>query len=189
VGALAGGITLVIFGLLLLGGTEFAWRGLLDAVLAGLGLAVVVGSVRGGYPRGLMVAGILLALVLLSVWRVDVPLTGGVRFHTVTPVTPADLAKPVRQSAGTLTVDLRRYPPGPLPPINASVGVGRLVVVEPPGTVLYGTAQVGGGYVSVGQASKTGVAVALPLFIPGAPTRGPADLRVGIGDLEVQSGK
>jgi hypothetical protein len=68
------------------------------------------------------------------------------------------------------------------------VGVGRLVVVEPPGTVLDGIARVGGGYVSVGQADKTGVGVALPLS-GGAPAPPTSELRVGIGDLEVQSGK
>jgi hypothetical protein len=183
------GIVLLVFGLLLLGGTQFAWRGLLDAVLVVIGAALIVGSMRAGNPSRLMLAGLLLAIVMLSVWRADVPLTGGLRFHTVTPVTPADLATPYRQSVGTLTIDLTRYPPGPIPPIKASVGIGRLVVVEPPGTVLQGTATVGGGYVSVGQADKTGVGVALPLSTSGAPTRAPADLRVGLGDLEVQSGK
>jgi drug/metabolite transporter (DMT)-like permease len=189
-GALVAGIVLVIFGLLLLGGTQFQWRGLLDAVLALVGLILIVRSRSAANVRGLLVVGVVLGLVMLSVWRADVPLAGGMRFQTVTPITPAELATPFRQSAGTLTIDLTRYPPGPLPPIIASVGVGRLVVVEPPGTVLFGTAIVGGGHISVGQASKNGAGAWLPLYIPGAPTRGPADLRVGLGDLEVQtSGK
>jgi hypothetical protein len=174
---------------LLLGGTQFQWRGLLDAVLALVGLALVFRSRGPANVRGLIVVGVLLGVVMLSVWRADVPLAGGLRFHTVTPMTPADLATPYRQSVGTLTIDLRKYPAGPIPPIVASVGVGRLVVIEPPGTVLFGRAMVGGGHISVGAASKNGEGAWLPLYIPGVPTRGPADLRVGLGDLEVQSGK
>jgi hypothetical protein len=187
---LVAGIVLVIFGLLLLGGTQVRWTGILDAVLALVGLVLIFRSRRAANVRGLLVVGVVLGLIMLSVWRADVPLAGGVRFHTVTPMTPADLATQYRQSAGTLTIDLTRYPPGPLPPIIASVGVGRLVVVEPPGTALFGTAIVGGGHVEVGEASKNGAGAWLPLYIAGAPTRGPADLRVGMGDLEVQtSGK
>jgi hypothetical protein len=188
-GALAVGIVLVVFGLLLLGGTQFQWKGLLDGLLVLVGIALIVRSRRAASVRGLLVVGVLLGLVMLSVWRADVPLAGGMRFQTVTPTTPKELATPYRLSAGTLTIDLTRYPPGPLPPITASVGVGRLEVLEPPGTALFGIATVGGGQVSVGQASKNGVGAWLPLYIAGSPTRGTGDLRVGMGDLEVKSGK
>jgi hypothetical protein len=45
------GIALIVFGLLLLGGTQIAWRGLLDAILAVLGLILIVGSRRSGSRR------------------------------------------------------------------------------------------------------------------------------------------
>ena len=66
-GALVAGIVLVIFGLLLLGGTQFQWRGLLDAVLALVGLILIVRSRGAANVRGLLVVGVVLGLVMLSV--------------------------------------------------------------------------------------------------------------------------
>src|SRR5438128_1902366 len=76
-GALATGVAFIVLGVLLLGGTQVAWRGLLDAVLAVIGLVLVVGSRRSDSRRALLVVGLLLTIVLLGVWRADVPLRGG----------------------------------------------------------------------------------------------------------------
>jgi len=193
-GPLIAGIALIVFGLLLLGGTQIAWRGLLDAILAGLGLVLIIGSRRAGSRRGLLVAGVLLAVVLLGVWRADVPLQGGVRFNTVTPLAPQDVTTPFRQTGGTLTIDLRHYRPAPGPPqqvqpVQASIGVGRLVVVLPPGALLQGGITVGEGRVSVVGVNRNGVGLDYPLAPGNAPALAKVNLRVGVGTAEVQVGK
>ncbi|HWC38702.1 MAG TPA: hypothetical protein VG476_09250, partial [Acidimicrobiales bacterium] len=192
-GTLAAGIALIVFGLLLLGGTQFAWRGLLDAILAVVGLILIVGSRRAGGRRGLLVVGLILAIILLGVWRADVPLTGGLRFSTVTPTTPQALPTTLRQSGGTLTIDLRHYPrPAPLTPpqqiqqVHASVGVGRLVVLIPPLTLLQGGISVGEGRTVVAGADRNGVGLEVPMAAPNVPALVSMDLRVGVGTVEVQ---
>jgi hypothetical protein len=191
-GALATGLAFIVLGVLLLGGTQVAWRGLLDAVLAVIGLVLVVGSRRTDSRRALLVVGLLLAVVLLGVWRADVPLRGGMRWHTVSPTTPAALTSPYHQTAGSLTIDLRHYPrPNaltPPPPLVASIGVGRLVVVVPPLTTLQGTIAVGEGRTSVLGVNRNGVGLEVPLAAANVPALARADLRVGVGTVEVQVG-
>jgi hypothetical protein len=191
-GALATGVGFIVLGVLLLGGTQVAWRGLLDAVLAVMGLVLVVGSRRSDSRRALLVVGLLLAVVLLGVWRADVPLRGGMRWHTVSPTTPADLTSPYHQTTGSLTIDLRHYPRPPTltppPPLVASIGVGRLVVILPPLTTLQGTIAVGEGRASVIGVDKNGVGLEVPLAAANVPALARADLRVGVGTVEVQVG-
>lgn len=191
-GALATGVGFIVLGVLLLGGTQVAWRGLLDAVLAVMGLVLVVGSRRPDSRRALLVVGLLLAVILLGVWRADVPLRGGMRWQTVSPTTTADLTSSYHQTAGSLTIDLRHYPRPPTltppPPLVASVGVGRLVVVLPPLTTLQGTIAVGEGRASVVGVNKNGVGLEVPLAAANLPALARADLRVGVGTVEVQVG-
>jgi len=165
-GPLIAGIALIVFGLLLLGGTQIAWRGLLDAILAGLGLVLIIGSRRAGSRRGLL----------------------------VTPLAPQDVTTPFRQTGGTLTIDLRHYRPAPGPPqqvqqVQASIGVGRLVVVLPPGALLQGGITVGEGRVSVVGVNRNGVGLDYPLAPGNAPALAKVNLRVGVGTAEVQVGK
>ena len=193
-GVLATGVALIVFGLLLLGGTQIAWRGLLDAVLAGLGLLLIIGSRRSGGRRGLLVVGLLLAIILLGVWRANVPLQGGLRFSTVTPTAPQDLPTTLRQTGGTLTIDLRHYRPPLTPPeqvgqVQASIGVGRLRVLVPPGTVLQGGIVVGEGQTSVVGANRNGVGLDVPLATPNVPALARVDLRVGVGTVEIDNVK
>jgi hypothetical protein len=188
-GALAAGVAFIVLGVLLLGGTQVAWRGLLDAALTVIGLVLVVGSRRSDSGRGLLVVGLVLTIVMLGVWRADVPLRGGMRWHTVSPTTSADLASPYYQTAGSLTVDLRHLRPPAPTPLVASIGVGRLVVIVPPGTILQGTIAVGEGRVSVVDVNKNGVGLEVPLAAANVPALARADLRVGVGTVEVQIGK
>jgi hypothetical protein len=188
------GIALIVFGLLLLGGTQIAWRGFLDAILALLGLILIVGSRRAGSRRGLLVVGLLLAIVLLGVWRADVPLQGGLRFSTVTPVTAQELPPTLRQSGGTLTIDLTKFQPPSTAPqqlqqVHASIGAGRLQVILRPLTNVQGTISVGEGRTSVLGADKNGVGLGVPLAAPNVPAVALLDLRVGVGTVEVQYGK
>jgi hypothetical protein len=189
-GALATGLAFIVLGVLLLGGTQVAWRGVLDAVLVVIGLVLVVGSRRPDNRRALVVVGLLLTIVLLGVWRADVPLRGGMRWHTVNPTTSAELASPYHQTAGSLTIDLTHYArPPAATPLVASIGVGRLVVIVPPGTILQGTIAVGEGRVSVVGVNRNGVGLEVPLAAANVPALARADLRVGVGTVEVQVGK
>jgi hypothetical protein len=193
-GVLATGIALIVFGVLLLGGTQIAWRGLLDALLAVLGFILIIGSRRSGGRRGLVVLGLLLAILLLGVWRANVPLAGGLRFSTVTPTAPQGLPPTLRQSGGTLTIDLRKYRPPLTPPqqiqqVQASIGAGRLRVLVPPGTVLQGAIVVGEGQTSVAGATRNGVGLEVPLATQNIPALARVDLRVGVGTVEIDDVK
>jgi hypothetical protein len=188
-GPLIAGIALVVFGLLILGGTQVAWRGLLDLMLFLVGVALIFRSLGAGASRGLLVLGVFLGAVMLTVWWAAIPLQGGMRFTTVTP-SPADPAPNYHVTAGWFTIDLVHYPiPASTVHINASMGVGRLVVVVPPGMVVGGNGTVGAGRVVVGQTSKNGAEVVAPLAPQNAAPHIVADLRVGIGTAEVQVGK
>jgi hypothetical protein len=193
-GVLATGIALIVFGVLLLGGTQIAWRGFLDAILAVLGLVLIIGSRRAAGRRGFVLVGLVLAIILLGVWRADVPLQGGLRFSTVTPTALQPLPSTLRQSGGTLTIDLRQYRPPPTPPqqvpeVQASIGVGRLRVLVPPLTILQGGIVVGEGRTFVVGASRNGVGLEVPLATPNVPALARVDLRVGVGTVEIDDVK
>jgi hypothetical protein len=63
------------------------------------------------------------------------------------------------------------------------------VVVVPPGSILQGTIAVGEGRVSVVGVNRNGVGLEVPLAAANVPALARANLRVGVGTVEVQVGK
>jgi hypothetical protein len=142
-------------------------------------------------PRGvLVVLGILVVLAGLPALLVDDELLeGGIGDDVEQPQTGPDL-EPFRQSIGKLTVDLTE--PGldlDGEMIEASVGIGELLVLLPPDTDATIDAHVGVGNAQVLGDEENGVDVDVDTITGTSGSQEVTlDLEVGIGNLRVERG-
>lgn len=166
---------------------DLPWTALLEVLLVVVGLLLVVAARYRAATRSLLALAVVLAVLLTSAWWAGAGFEGRPGLRTVEPATVEELDT-YRLAAGSLTVDLSAIVPSPLgTPVRARVGVGRLVVIVPPGPTVGGTVRTGVGRaetlvtdeLGIGNELSAGTAVA------GAP-RFTLDLSVGIGDLEVR---
>lgn len=160
------------------------WIGLL---LIGIGIAIALTPGRHGV---LVVVGILVVLAgVPAVALGDDLLDGGVGEKTESPETSSEL-EPFRVGIGKLTVDLTA-PDLELDEatVEASVGIGDLLVLVPPDTDLTVDAHVGVGNVDAFDQEENGVDVDLD-WISGTSGRQELelDLEVGIGNIRVELG-
>src|SRR5205823_2392659 len=93
---------------------------------------LLVGAVYGR-GRGLIVLGVVLALATTVAAVVDAPLHGGVGERHWRPASTADLDSSYRLGVGQARLNLSRLAltPGDTVHVQASVGVGELVVILP----------------------------------------------------------
>jgi hypothetical protein len=158
------------------------WVGIL---LIGLGIAIALS--RGSH-RILVVVGILVALVGIPALFVnDDLLSGGVGESTKRPETTADL-EPFRQAIGKLTVDLTA-PDLDLDgeTIEASVGIGELLVLVPEDTDITVDAHVGAGNVDALGEEDNGFDVDFSWISGTSGTQElTLDLEAGVGDIRVE---
>jgi predicted membrane protein len=158
------------------------WVGIL---LVAIGCAIVVSS---RHRRLLVLAGIVVALVGLPVLLVDEDLfEGGVGDRVETPVESSDV-EPYRLGIGKLTVDLTDSGLGlDDTVIEASVGIGDLLVIVPTDTDFTLDAHVGVGNAEALDERESGVDVDLDLIsgTSGSQEIG-LELDVGIGNLRVE---
>jgi phage shock protein PspC (stress-responsive transcriptional regulator) len=111
-----------------------------------VGIALLV-SAWFGRARGLVVLGLLLAVVVGALGLVDVPLRGGIGDPAHHPRTVAAVERDYALAIGNLSVDLRDVDfAGTARHVNARVGIGQLNVTVPRGVrvVLDAHAGVGG---------------------------------------------
>ena len=101
----------------------------LSVALIVVGLALVAGS-RTGRHSGLMTIGIILTVVLAIASSLNIKIEGGVGERTERPASLSDVKGKYRLGVGQLTIDLRglSFPFGSTTRIQASVGIGQLVV-------------------------------------------------------------
>ena len=160
------------------------WVGIL---LIGLGIAIALS--RGSH-RLLVVVGILVALVGIPALFVDDDLlSGGVGESTKRPETTADL-EPFRHAVGKLTVDLTA-PDLDLDEqtVEASVGIGELLVLVPEDTDITVDAHVGVGNADVLGEEENGFDVDFASISGTSGTQElTLDLEAGIGDIRVERG-
>jgi hypothetical protein len=160
------------------------WVGIL---LIGLGIAIALS--RGSH-RLLVVVGILVALVGIPALFVDDDLlSGGVGESTKRPETTADL-EPFRHAVGKLTVDLTA-PDLDLDEqtVEASVGIGELLVLVPEETDITVDAHVGVGNADVLGEEENGFDVDFSSISGTSGTQElTLDLEAGIGDIRVERG-
>ena len=158
------------------------WVGIL---LIGLGVAI---ALTRGSRRGLVVLGVVVALIGIPALLVDDDLfSGGVGVSTKRPQTTADL-EPFRHAIGKLTVDLTA-PDLDLDDqtVEASVGIGELLVLVPDETDVKVDAHVGAGNVDVLGEQEDGFDVDLD-WISGTSGMQEVtlDLEAGVGDIRVE---
>lgn len=164
---------------------EIGFRTFIGILLVAIGCAIALSS---GRRRLLVLAGIVVVLVGLPVLLVDEELfEGGVGESVETPRSSADL-EPFRQGIGKLTVDLTD-PDLPLDEVTveASVGIGELVVLVPEATDFTLEAHVGVGNAEALGETTSGVDVDLDSISGTSGTQEVTlELDVGIGNLRIE---
>lgn len=141
--------------------TDVPWRFLLPSALIVVGVALVFGA-RTGAHGGLIAVGILLTVLVLAAGAIealaDIPLAGGIGDESHTPALVDD---EYRWGLGKMTLDLRQAEALAGEEIEASVVLGELVVIVPPGVPLVVAAHAGVGEVVVFEKSSGGFDIAL----------------------------
>ena len=164
---------------------EIPFRTWVGVLLITIGVAVAISS---GHRRLLVLAGIVLVLVGIPALLVDPDLfEGGVGETTERPRSEADL-EPFRQGIGKLTVDLTEEGlPLDEETIEASVGIGELVVLVPSDVDFRLEAHVGAGNIEALGDTESGVDAELEQISGTAGTQEiTLELEVGIGNLRVE---
>lgn len=193
-GRLAGSITmgalLVWAGIAWLAGVQVE-----DALAVGLciiGVGFVLGAFVGGSPW-LVIPALVVGAALFLTAVVDIPLRGPVGQHRWSPQTISEVDDPYELSAGEGTLDLRAIsiPAGEELSVDASVGMGHLIVEVPYDATVEVTTDIGMGEAVVFGTSDSGIGVG------GTQVSDPdldagrlvLDLRVGLGQIEVRRGE
>jgi len=163
---------------------EIGLRTWVGVLLVAVGVAVILSS---AHRRLLVLAGVILVLVGIPALLVDDELfEGGIGESVETPRSATDL-EPFRQAIGKLTVDLTEDGlPLDEETIEASVGIGELVVLVPRDVDFRLDAHVGAGNVEALGETESGVDADLELISGTAGTQEiTLKLDVGIGNLRV----
>lgn len=158
------------------------------AALAVVGIGLVIGA-WWGRARILILLAILLLPVAVTASFVTAPLEGGVGYQRYAPVNAAELRGEYRMMGGQMVLDLTDLHVTSHPiHIAASVAVGQLVVILPPGASIQLYTRVGAGDAVVFGSVDSGTSLENryvrqhlhgPTFI--------LDLESGIGEVRVSS--
>jgi phage shock protein PspC (stress-responsive transcriptional regulator) len=187
----------LVFSILLIGAGVAALIEMLDIadvdpeVIGALGLGVIgsalVVSAWYGRARGLIALGILLTIPLSVLSMIDVPLEGGFGDRTYRPDDIAEVKDEYRLTAGQMTLDLRsvNFREG-THEIEATVGMGELVVQVPDDVSLAVDARSGAGVVKLfGEEDEGWDAEASRVVREPGGARLVLDLEVGMGEVNV----
>lgn len=186
---IVGGGVLILIGLLWL----LERTGLVDiSVTAVFGLATMVTGIslmllaRDGAHGGLVVLGTILALITLVTATAPFEgFQGGIGDRTIELTTVDDIATDYNLAMGKLTIDLRQV--GDLrtgTTVDASVGMGDLIIRIPEGTDISVNARVGAGELEIFDRVSDGLGISETYMTPGL-NEGEATL---ILDLEMFTG-
>lgn len=157
------------------------------AAIVVLGVGLVVGGFVGR-ARWLIIIGVVLlpALWFTSFWPDNFSFSAGEsRFE---PIVVADIASPYELGAGQLTIDLTALTTAELAEIGrieASLGMGELVVEIPEDTGVRVIAQVGAGAVEGPFNETSGVGIELTREVGPDPVVIDLDLEVGLGVIRI----
>jgi hypothetical protein len=196
------GAVLVAGVVVLLGLVNNGWTRLdTQAVLASVTIVIGAGLVAGawyGRSRALIWLGALVALMLALTTAYDGPLDAGAGQRLWAPTSVSAVDSPYELGVGSAELDLTGLDPdGTTVDVDASVGIGELVVRVPESVDLRIDSHVGVGVSYLPDESpftneENGVDVDRSTTVSGDPTAGSQrgtivlDVKVGIGDLEVR---
>lgn len=194
-GRIAFGVVLIAIGiawfLASTGAVDLDWALLLPAALVVVGLAVLATARTGGSGPLIAVGVVLTVLSVLA--TIAAPafspqvLDGGVGDRQVRPLR-VDEDTDFELAVGALTVDLRETEDLP-PEIEASVGMGELVVIVPDDVDVVLDASVGAGEIRAFGQRRDGTGVRLTDTFPAEGRRRGSvelDVSVTLGQIEVR---
>lgn len=158
------------------------WLGVL-LVLVGLALVVLPAGARGV----LVVVGIVLALAGAAASAIDVELEGGIGESRERPRNVGDLEDEYSLAMGSLKLDLTalEVDAGDTVEVDASVGIGELVVAVPPDVTVVVDANLGIGDVQALDEQESGTDVDVRTRREGAGGELVLRLDGGIGSIKV----
>jgi xanthine/uracil/vitamin C permease (AzgA family) len=170
-------------------GVEVPWHVALPAALIAIGVALIA-SCRRRHHGGLVVIGVIITIVLAITAGGHVSMEGGAGERTDRPVTLEELRPSYRMAFGTLTVDLRgiSLPPGTTS-LEASVGMGTLVVYLPKDAGVRVEGHAGMGTVELLGRNRSGIGVDDRLTTTdyaNAESLLRLEVSVGMGSVEVR---
>jgi len=155
-----------------------------------VGAAIAVGAVTRRRVGGLVVLGLVLLAAFGVAAVTPVSISSGIGEKFEQPTT--SLQRNYELGIGDLALDLTQFPLQPgTTAVDASVGIGQLVITVPPDVALEIDARVGAGEVDVLGATDDGVGAHRTVTLPGATTDAPVlDLEadVAMGNIEVRRG-
>ena len=185
--ALLGGV----LGIAAANGADISLEAALIACLGVCGAGLLVGAWTGR-ARGLIALAVPLVFALGAASAIDVPFEGGVGERRHRPDDLVELRDEYRLGVGELVLDLRDLDAADLRgterEIEATVAVGSLQVILPPGASATGEASAELGDVNVLGARAEGADAERRIIVTG-PEGGPMfalDLRVGLGEVIVR---
>jgi phage shock protein PspC (stress-responsive transcriptional regulator) len=158
------------------------------AVLCAATLASAI--VNGRYARLVFVLPLVLAGVVLSVTRPT--FSGGVGKRTIELTTDQATSGRLRLAIGEMDVDARPAAATSLIDLHAEVGVGRLHLVVPTGSVIIVRGRIGAGHLVIdGREAMSGVSLDQVVEDGGGSTSTAGqpimlDLRVGAGEISIE---
>lgn len=165
----------------------------LSAGLGVLGVGLLVGTAIGR-ARWLIALALPLLLVTAVVALVpaDLRISGGIGEATWTPMTAADVSEDFRLGIGSAALDLTelQLADGTTVPIDASVGVGELLVTVPQGVNVVVAASTDVGRIAIGglpelSGQDQSITTDLPGFVPDTAPTIELTIDVNLGNLEV----
>ncbi len=164
----------------------------LAAGLAIVGVAIAVGAFTQRRVGGLVVLGLFLLAGFGAAAATPVSVSSGIGEKSEQPAAFSDLERSYELGIGELDLDLGAValPPGTTF-VDASVGVGDLVITVPRGVALEIDVQAGIGEVDVLGRSDDGIDAHRRITVPGPTPDAPVldvDADVGLGAVEVRRG-
>lgn len=161
------------------------WRVLLPSALMAVGALIVLLAVRGR-SNDLVGTGVLLTVLVLLGGIFPASPTWRFGDQEVRPATATELEARYSHGIGTLTVDLREIDLETDLDVEASNGIGELVVHVPADATLHVEARVGVGTAAVGDREASGFNARLDTQVAGEGPTIRLDLSAGIGEIRVE---
>jgi phage shock protein PspC (stress-responsive transcriptional regulator) len=182
-------VAAAILGILAATGVDIPWAIALGVAAGAVGVTIVAGAILGLRVGWLVVIGLVLGAAAIFASTINLRLGDGIGDRRYAPVTAAGLRDEYELGIGELELDLTRLElvPGTTERVNASLGIGHLIVTLPEGVGVRIDSHVEWGDSDVLGTEKDGHDVHHDVDRPGAPGAAvlELDLDVGVGQVEV----